>query len=111
MVLINNGDLYRCCTWWWCDDDDGLILVVAAVPLDSTIGHDRHAETKSPMSYKGSGRERIGALHNSNKAVVVAVPDCPPYRAHLGNISYDLNEQVVEEFFGDLKVCVGRLIG
>ena len=32
------------------------------------------------------------------------IPDKPPYRVHIGNISYDLTEDVVQTFLGNRKV-------
>jgi hypothetical protein len=37
---------------------------------------------------------------------VVAVPDKPPFVAHVGNLSYNVTEHDLETFFGESKVIL-----
>jgi RNA recognition motif-containing protein len=72
-----------------------VVAFAAPLPIDSTISHDRHDPT-SPLY----GRRPKVPQFNTK----VPIPDKPPYRAHIGNISYDLTEDVVQTFLGNRKV-------
>lgn len=38
------------------------------------------------------------------------IPDKPPYTAHLGNLSYDANQESVSDFFADCEVVSVRIV-
>ncbi|KAF6026725.1 EIF4B [Bugula neritina] len=38
------------------------------------------------------------------------IPDVPPYKAYVGNLSYDVDEDALENFFKDLRVNNVRLV-
>ena len=85
-----------------------LVLNAGALPapMDRTISDNRHAPT-SPV-YNSNANFHAGKMPFSRDGghdrVAVPVPDAPPYRAHIGNISYDLTEEAVEAFLGHRRV-------
>ena len=51
-----------------------------------------------------AGAQKTPFTHTGPPKPEVPVPDTPPYRAHIGNISYDLTEDAVEAFLGHHRV-------
>lgn len=75
--------------------------------MDRTISDNRHAPT-SPMYNSNATNFHAGKMPFSRDGghdrVAVLVPDAPPYRAYIGNVSYDLTEEAVEAFLGHRRV-------
>ena len=78
--------------------------VSAPVPADE-FSHDRPSYARSPRSGGGGGG---GGSHQgySPRAGTMAppLPDHPPFKAYIGNVPYDIDEEVVEHFFRGLKI-------
>ncbi|KAH3822346.1 eukaryotic translation initiation factor 4B-like [Dreissena polymorpha] len=59
-------------------------------------GGDRERRPRAPMNYRGPEDDK-------------KVPNNPPFRAFIGNLSYDATEEHIQDFFGESAVSVDLL--
>lgn len=62
---------------------------------------------KSRLTVCSGGSDRLGGYAVREQ---LPLPDKPPYTAHLGNLSFDVTEGDINDFFADCEVTNVRIV-
>ncbi|KAG7670799.1 hypothetical protein Ndes2526B_g01447 [Nannochloris sp. 'desiccata'] len=88
----------------WADDVEAeeAELGQAPLPVDEIL-RERPSYAMSPRSGGGGGGGGHGYSPRAGP-MMTPLPDHPPFKAYIGNVPYDIDEEVVDHFFRGLKI-------
>ncbi len=73
------------------------------MPVDDLL-HERPSYAMSPRAAAAAAAQVGSPRAGGRGAPALALPDQPPFKAYIGNVPYELDEEVIEHFFRGLKV-------